>query len=133
LAVFLAWPLVAFWVLFAVVNYPLIVPADSDFGLVASQERAATIGAGMALLSVVSSLWAAGAFGRAAGSWGNASVLLGGLVLSGFFLYPSAKVLVFSSMAITAHVAGVAVVFMGRAGLTQHDAKSDIAPDSSGV
>lgn len=133
LAVLLALPLAPFWLLFAVVNYPFIVPADSDFGLVASQERAATVGAGMALLSVVSMLWAAGVFGRTAGSWGYALVLLGGLALSGFFLYPSAKVLVFSSMALTAHVAGVAVVFMGRAGLAQQDSKPDIASDSSGV
>ncbi|MBA4031740.1 MAG: hypothetical protein C0478_12745 [Planctomyces sp.] len=133
LAVLLVLPLAPFWLLFAVVNYPFIVPADSDFGLVALQERAATVGAGMALFSAVSLLWAGGVFGRAAGSWGCASILLGGLALSGFFLYPSAKVLVFSSMALTAHVAGVAVVFMGRAGLTQYDAKPDIAPDSSGV
>jgi hypothetical protein len=129
LAVFLALPLAPLWLLFAVVNYPLIVPADSNFGLVASREQAAIVGVGMALLSVVSMLWAAGVFGRATGNWGCALVLLGCLVLAGLTLYPSIQMSAFSSMALSAYVVGVVVVLLGRAGSTHQDAEPGAAAD----
>jgi len=119
----MALPLAPFWLLFAVVNFPLIVPADSDFGLAASRERAAAAGVGMAFMSIVSMLWAAGVFGRSAGNWGCASILLAGLGLAGLLLCPTVRVLVLTSVALPAHAVGIAVVFLGRAGLRPQDAE----------
>jgi hypothetical protein len=116
LAVVIAMPLAPFWLLFAVINFPWIVPADHSGSLVSAHEGAALAGIGLATLSVVSMLWAAGVFGQLAVKRSFALVLLGGLATASAWLYPAYDGLGLASLRLPMHAAGVIVVLLGAAG-----------------
>jgi hypothetical protein len=116
LAVVIAMPLAPFWMLFAVINFPWIVPADHSGALVSAHEGAALAGIGLAALSVVSMLWAAGVFGQTLENQRVALLLLGGLAIASIWLYPTYDGVGFASLRLPAHVAGVVVVLLGTVG-----------------
>lgn len=115
-AVLVALPLAPFWLLFAAINYPFIVPADHSSGLVSAFHGAAMAGFALVALSVVSMLWAAGVIGQAAANRGFALLLLGGIAVASVWLYPADSGLGLGMLRLPAQAAGAAVVFLGMAG-----------------
>jgi hypothetical protein len=105
--------LALYWAYFALDSLPWIVPADHSSEYVWAYERASAAGFALAIVSVVSSLLAAGVFGRLWGAVGTALVLLVVIVAAVPPLYPAIAYMQLSPLRIPAQVAGVVVVLVG--------------------
>jgi hypothetical protein len=115
-AIIMPQPIAMYWILFSLVAFPWILPADHSGSIVEAYENAATAGIGLAVVSCLTPLWAAGMFGRRLFGWCFGLVSMFVQASASLWLYPSDEPLSFLPMRSFAHVAGMVAVALGLAG-----------------
>jgi hypothetical protein len=101
-----------FWLLFAVAEFPLIVPADSISALVQEREQASLAGACLLVLSLLTISITAGFFGRGTFARAFAGLLVVGWLMNGLLLFPTFDVSAYPFRA-AAYGLGIALVIAG--------------------
>lgn len=104
--------LATFWLLFAVANFPLIVPADHNSEIVEEHERAATAGLWLFGGSLGTVCLAAGFFGKKRAMYVLAVAILIAWLGVSPILYPSLDIMQFP-IRLFAHMLGAAMIFGG--------------------
>ena len=115
IGVALGLSLCVFWLGFALVSYPLIVPADHDHHLVRIYRRVSDGGLLMVAVSLASALFAAGVLRTGRWSLVITAILACLSAATVPLIYPSGLDDYLSPLRLPAHLAGIVVIIAGMA------------------